>query len=194
MKKMITSLFIASLLIVSCDVKKTETAELPEVDVDIDAEAGNLPEYEVNWADVDLKTETKTVEVPKVVVVMEEEQVEVPSIDIDMPDDNNSMKSERTLLVETEVTGTAHDLEIQQIRAMGKKLYVIATLEKLDQDLEGKTVRIQDQVDINAPDLDVEYVIVGARPDRLYNKNNRYVNSMNDVNEMLGDAQIIYKR
>ncbi len=188
-------LFIAAAMaIVSCDVKKTESGELPEVDVDVETEAGNLPEYDVEWADVNLTTTTRMVEVPKVVIVMEEEEVEVPVLDVDMPDDGDfGDKSERTLLVEAEVSGKEHDLEIKQIRATGRKLYVIAMLEEEDGDLQGKTVRVQDQVDINAPDLDVEYIIVGERPDRIYNKNNRYVKSMSDVNNMLTDARIIYE-
>ncbi len=195
MKKIIMSIFLTAALITSCDVKKTETGELPEVDIDVDAELGELPEYDMEWADVDLTTKTKTVTVPKVVVVMEEEEVEVPVLDVDMPDESDfGEKSERTLLVETEVSDKEHKLQIQQIRATGKKLFVIATLEAMDQDLDGKTVRVQDQVDINAPDLDVEYIIVGERPDRIYNKNNRYVTSMGDVDNMLGDAQVIYKR
>jgi hypothetical protein len=193
MKKIV---FIAAALVfTSCEMKKTESGELPEVDVDVETEAGNLPEYDVEWADVDLKTTTRTVEVPKVVVVMEEEEVEVPVLDLDMPDEGDfGEKSERTLLVEAEVSGKEHDLEIKEIRATGRKLYVIAELEELDQDLQGKTVRVQDQVDINAPDLDVQYIIIGERPDRVYNRNNRYVNSMNDINNMIGDADVIYKR
>ena len=142
----------------------------------------------------DLTTKTKMVEVPKVVVVMEEEEVEVPVLDVDMPDEYGD-KRERTLMVEAEVSGKEHDIEIQEIRATGKKLYVIATLEKMDQDLgDNKNVRVQDQVEINAPELDVEYVIVGERPDRVFNNNNRYVNSMSEVNNMLGDADVIYEK
>lgn len=193
MKKTFLTLATVALLFTSCDLKKTESGELPEVDVDVDAEAGNLPEYEVNWADVDLTTKTKMVEVPKVVVVMEEEEVEVPVLDVDMPDEYGD-KRERTLMVEAEISGKEHNIEIQEIRATGKKLYVIATLEAMDQDLGDKNVRVQDQVEINAPELDVEYVIVGERPDRVFNNNNRYVKSMSEVNNMLGDADVIYKR
>ena len=192
MKKIFLSAFALSLLFASCDVKKTESGELPEVDIDVDAEAGNLPEYDVNWAEVDLKTETRMVEVPKVVIVMEEEEVEVPVLDVDMPDEYGD-KRERTLMVEAEVSGKEHDLEIKQIRATGKRLYVISMLEELDQDLGDKKVRIQDQVDINAPELDVEYIIVGERPDRVFNNNNRYVKTMSEVENMLSDSEVIYE-
>ncbi|MGB5983234.1 MAG: hypothetical protein WBG46_13920 [Nonlabens sp.] len=192
MKKIFLSVFALSMMITSCDMKKTESGELPEVDIDVDAEEGNLPEYEINWADIDLKTETRMVEVPKVVVVMEEEEVEVPVLDVDMPDEYGD-KRERTLMVEAEVSDKEHNLEIKQIRATGKKLYVISELTMLDTDLGDKNVRVQDQVELNAPELDVEYIIVGERPDRMFNKNNRYVSSMSEVNNMLGDADVIYE-
>lgn len=44
----------------ACDVEQTEQGALPEVDV----KGGNLPEYDVDTADIDVKTETRTVEVP----------------------------------------------------------------------------------------------------------------------------------
>ncbi|WP_236613376.1 hypothetical protein [Nonlabens dokdonensis] len=175
-------------LLASCDIKKTEKGEMPEVDVDVTTEAGELPEYDVDWMDVDVKTTTRMVEVPKLVVVMEEEEVEVPVLDIDMPGE----KSERTLMVETEISGTDADLEIQEVRATKNKLYVIATLEKEDTDLDGKTIRKQDQIDINAPALDVEYIVVGERPDRVFNNNNKYVASMNDLSATVKEARVIY--
>jgi len=53
----------------ACDVDQTEEGELPEVDVD----GGNMPEYDVETADVDVGTEEVT--------------VDVPDVDVDMPDD-----------------------------------------------------------------------------------------------------------
>ncbi len=79
---------------------------MPEMDIDVTADAGELPEYEVNWTDVDVGTTTKTVTVPKVVVVMGQEEVEVPVIDIDMPDGDDPEKAERTIMVEAEITYT----------------------------------------------------------------------------------------
>lgn len=46
----------------ACDVEQTEKAELPEVEV----KGGNMPEYDVDAADVDVKTEKRTIEVPVV--------------------------------------------------------------------------------------------------------------------------------
>lgn len=82
-----------------CDVDKVEEGEMPDVDVsadagelpeyevrkveegrapdlDVDVEGGEMPEYDVDGPDVDVGT--KTVE------------VEVPDIDVDMPDDDDA--------------------------------------------------------------------------------------------------------
>lgn len=46
----------------ACDVEQTEEGDMPEVQV----EGGELPEYDVDTADVDVTTEERTVEVPVV--------------------------------------------------------------------------------------------------------------------------------
>ncbi|MGB5943421.1 MAG: hypothetical protein WBG71_11115 [Leeuwenhoekiella sp.] len=189
MRTTIPTLLFA-LLTLSCNVKKEESGEMPEVDVDVETEAGELPEYEVNWADVDVSTRTKMVEVPKVVVVMEEEEVEVPYIDISMDGEDSE---ERTLMVEAEVTGTEKTIDIKKVMASNNMLYVIATLVDEETDLDGKTVRVQDQVDINAPkSLNVKYFIVGQRPERVFNKRDAYVATMNDLPSEVTEAEEIY--
>ena len=87
MKTKLTAIAALLLTVSACDVNKTQSGDLPDVDVDVSADAGELPEYEVNWADIDVGTTTETVSVPKVVIVTEEEEVEVPFIDINMPGD-----------------------------------------------------------------------------------------------------------
>ncbi len=135
------------------------------------------------------------VEVPKVVVVMEEEEIEVPYLDVDMPDDyEDKVKMERTLRVEAEVDDVEHSLDIKEIRAYNNTLYVIAQLEKMTQSIEGKTIRVQDQIELNAPNMNVEYVIVGEKPNRLFNNQYRYLASMNDLNDNIASAKVIYKR
>ncbi|NTZ43589.1 hypothetical protein G7A66_10945 [Altererythrobacter sp. SALINAS58] len=47
-----------ALSLAACDVDQTEEGSLPEV------EGGNLPEYDVEPADVDVTTGTETIEVP----------------------------------------------------------------------------------------------------------------------------------
>jgi hypothetical protein len=46
------------------DLRQTQTGALPEIAV----KEGKLPKYEANVATIDVGTETKTVEVPKVEV------------------------------------------------------------------------------------------------------------------------------
>ena len=46
----------------ACDVDQTEEGSLPEVEV----EGGNVPEFDVEAPEVDVGTETTTVEVPTV--------------------------------------------------------------------------------------------------------------------------------
>ncbi|HSM10627.1 MAG TPA: hypothetical protein VK827_03550 [Lysobacter sp.] len=57
-----------------CRAEKTQEGELPEVDVT--AEGGQMPEYEVETADVDVGTREETVTVPDVDVTMPDEQPE----------------------------------------------------------------------------------------------------------------------
>ncbi len=58
----------AALALAGCDVDQTEEGELPEVE----AEGGNMPEYDVDAADVDVDTDTTT------------KEVEVPTMDVDV--------------------------------------------------------------------------------------------------------------
>ncbi|MGH7481188.1 MAG: hypothetical protein ACRELV_03465 [Longimicrobiales bacterium] len=63
MKSRLLSLLMVPLLGVAlgaCTAEQTEEGDLPDVDV----EGGNVPEYDVDAADVDVETDTATVEVP----------------------------------------------------------------------------------------------------------------------------------
>ena len=68
MKRLIAASLIApfALGLAACDVDQTEEGEMPEVKV----EGGNMPEYDVETADVDVGTKEKTVEVPDVDITM----------------------------------------------------------------------------------------------------------------------------
>ncbi len=190
--KKILIIALAGTFLTSCNVKKEEKGEMPDLDVDVTADAGELPEYDVNWADVNVGTRTETVEVPKVVVVMEEEEVEVPYLDVDMPDGGEKM--ERTLMVEAEVTDTEHNLEIQEIWAADDNLYVIAKLEPMSQSIGDKRMRISDQVTLNAPDLNVKYYIVGTRPDKVFNTQYDYLENTDELKSSLDNPKKIYSR
>ena len=186
------------LLATSCNIDQKKQAKLPEIDVDVDAEAGQLPTFDVNWADVNVGTTTKTVKIPKVVVVMEEEEIEVPYIDVDMPKDGDEAwgdKAERTIMVEAEVTDFEHDLDIKEIWAKGDNLYVISELEAGDTSIEDQKMRVSDQVTLNAPDLNVKHYIIGEKPDRVFNTRYNYYASMDALKKSLGDDEfkVIYQ-
>ena len=75
MKSRILGAFLAPLFalgVAACDVDQTEEGSMPEVEV----EGGNLPEYDVDVADVNVGTDTA--------------QVVVPDVDVTMPDDTSS--------------------------------------------------------------------------------------------------------
>ncbi|MEE4537263.1 MAG: hypothetical protein V2J51_02065 [Erythrobacter sp.] len=67
MKKIIAATLFAtaSLGLAACDVEQTEEGSLPEV------EGGNLPEYDVDAAEVSAEPTTETVEVPSLDVDVE---------------------------------------------------------------------------------------------------------------------------
>jgi len=67
---------VAAFALGACSVDQTEEAELP--DVDVTAEEGNMPEFDVDTADVEVGTEEKTIEVPTVDVDMPEDQDKAP--------------------------------------------------------------------------------------------------------------------
>jgi len=191
MKKLLL-LTLSLSLFGACNVKKEEKGEMPELDVDVTADAGELPEYDVNWADVDVGTRTDTLEIPKVVIVMEEEEVEVPYIDVDMP--NGEEKMEKSIVVEAEVTDTEHNLEIQEIWAADDNLYVISELKSTGQDIGDKKMRVSDQVTLNAPDLNVKHYIIGVRPDRVFNTQYDYLNSKNSLEAKVPAYTVIYRK
>ncbi|HKJ06793.1 MAG TPA: hypothetical protein VJ970_04945 [Flavobacteriaceae bacterium] len=194
MKKLFLSVLALSLVVTtSCDVDQKKEAKLPEVDVDVDldGEEGQLPKFDVNWADVNVGTTTKTVKVPKVVVVMEEVEVEVPYVDVDLPNEYGE-KEERTVVVEAEVEGVEHELDIEKIYANKNNLVVVSTLEKGETTLGDKKIRISDQVTLNAPDLNVRHYIVGERPSRMFNRSYRYFSTMDEVEQKLKGYTVIY--
>ncbi|GAA0855842.1 hypothetical protein [Aliiglaciecola litoralis] len=190
--KLITAA-VAMIALSGCDVDKTRSGDMPSVDVDVSADAGRLPKYEVEWADVDIGTTTETVEVPEVVVVMEEKQVEVPYMDVNMPDDD-SPKSKRTIVVEAEVAGNMHDLQIEKVYAKDRRLFVVSKLKATDKSLEGKTVRVSDRIVINAPDLDLQHFIIGDKPRGDWNNQYTFVANESDLRKRTKGAREIYSR
>ncbi|MBH9537163.1 hypothetical protein [Novosphingopyxis sp. YJ-S2-01] len=72
------------LSLAACSVDKTEEGEAPELNVE--ADAGQLPEYDVDTADVNVGTETTEVAVPEVDVTTDKEKVTVPDINVEPAD------------------------------------------------------------------------------------------------------------
>jgi hypothetical protein len=74
----------------ACNVEKTEEGALP--DVDVDANAGKMPAYDVETADVDVGTKPAEVSVPDVDVDVSSKPatVAVPDVDVNMPNENDA--------------------------------------------------------------------------------------------------------
>ena len=68
-----------------CRVRQTEEGEMPDVDVEV--KGGNVPEYDVDAADVDVKAKETEISVPDVDVKTEKKKVTVPDVDVKMPDE-----------------------------------------------------------------------------------------------------------
>lgn len=73
MKKTITIIATSAAVLglAACDVDQTQDLKVPDVDVDV--KGGQLPKFDVDAPDVDVKMEEKTIKVP------------VPDIDITPP-------------------------------------------------------------------------------------------------------------
>lgn len=177
------------LLTTSCKIDQTKETELPDVNVSV--EEGQLPEFNINWADVNVDTKTETVEVPKVVIVMEEMEVEIPYLDVDMPTEYGD-KEERTIRVEAEVDGFEHEIEIDKVYANKNNLVVVSELQKGDTSIADKKMRVSDQLKLNAPDLNVKHYIIGEKPNRVFNDSYKYVSDEESLNEELDGYSVIY--
>jgi hypothetical protein len=71
MKITVALMLASSIALGACDVDQTKEGELP--DVDVNASGGQLPEFNVEGPDVNVGTENKVVQVPKVDVDVPEE-------------------------------------------------------------------------------------------------------------------------
>lgn len=76
----------------ACDVDQTQEGELPEVDVQ--AEGGQMPAYDVEGPDVSVESERRQVTVPDVEVQREQATVTVPDVDVDLPEDEEQAQEE----------------------------------------------------------------------------------------------------
>lgn len=70
----------------ACDVDQTEEGALPEVDVE--AQGGQMPAYDVETADVEVGTRPAEVQVPEVDVTMPDEQHDAEAEELDPADEH----------------------------------------------------------------------------------------------------------
>ena len=69
---------VAGFGLAACDVEKTQEGKMPTVDVDVDG--GQIPKYDVDAPEVDVKMKEKEV------------TVLVPDVDVELPDDDSATK------------------------------------------------------------------------------------------------------
>lgn len=174
----------------ACSVEQTREAEAPDVDV----QGGQAPRFDVNWADVDVGTTTKTVTVPVVRVERETREVTVPYIDITPA--GSAAREERTVTMEMDVPNAGYELVIEEVRAAGDDLWVVARLSEGQGAAAQVVTRVSDQVVVNAPaDLDVRKVVVGQRPSGAYNQQYRFFESMASLEAAVPEgARVLYRR
>ncbi len=67
---------VAGFGLAACDVEKTQEGEMPEVDVDVTE--GQLPKYDVDAPEVDVKMKEKDV------------TIKVPDVDVTLPKDDSA--------------------------------------------------------------------------------------------------------
>lgn len=75
-------LFLGAWALGIVDLRQTQTARVPEVKL----EGGQAPKFDVDVGKVEIGTETRTVEVPK--VETEKKHIEVPVVRVDKPADS----------------------------------------------------------------------------------------------------------
>jgi hypothetical protein len=184
-------LAIAAASAAACDVTQTEPARAP--DIDIDAEPGRWPEYDVDWANVDIGTTQRTITVPVVRVVQETREISIPYIDINPPGARD--REERTVTMEVEAPHAGYELRIVEVRATNDTLWVIGELSEGTPPANRDVTRISDQVVINAPDLDVRRVVIGTRPSGVYNQQFRFFSDRAALDRAIPvGGRVIYTR
>jgi hypothetical protein len=172
-----------------CSAEQTQPAEAPDVDV----QGGQLPRYDVNWADVDVGTSERTVTVPVVRIERETREITVPFIDVNAPGAGD--REERTISMELDVPNAGYQLSIDEVRAAEDDLWVIARLTEAQDPGAQAMTRVSDHVVVNVPeDLDVRKVVVGERPTGVYNQQYQFVESMDALEQRVPQgARVLYR-
>ncbi len=181
------SLFMLLIPLASCQIKQEEAGRLPDVDIT----PGKLPEYDVEGPDVKVGVTKRTVTVPKVIVIQEQETVEVPYIDVDLP---GVSRRERTITTEVEVPSAGYDLEVQSVYALNNELWVVSRLEEENPNAPKATVRVSDNIVINAPDIPVRHYIIGKRPQGNFNEQYTFIDSRQQIASQLDSGRQLYQQ
>lgn len=181
-----------SLALIGCAGDRTQEARAPEVDVDV--ESGRWPQYEVNWADVEVGTSERTITVPVLRVEKDARQVTVPFIDINPRGARG--RAEQVISIDVNVPHAGYELQIAEIRASGDDLWVIGRLRETGPPTVKVMTRLSDQVAVNVPeDLDIRRMVVGERPDGIDNQQLRFVESMDRLQQIVpAGARLLYRR
>ena len=195
MKQLTRHLFAtacATLLLTGCSVNQEQPAQAPDVDIDVDP--GRWPEYDVNWADVDVGTEQRTITIPVVRVEREQRQVQVPYIRIAPP--GGSQTEERTVSLNVDVPHAGYELQIVEVRASGDDLWVIGQLRQTGGASAQVLTRLQDHVVVQAPaNLDVRKIVIGERQTGAANGEYTFLPSMEAVADRIPEgARTLYRR
>lgn len=218
-KPILLTLASASIVFIAgCDVEQTKEARLPDVDVegdagnmpeyevvqteegelpsvDVDAEGGQMPEFDVELADVDVGTTTETVEVPKVKLVVEEEEVEVPYIDVDMPNESpDNQKVRQQIMASVKTPNPGYELTIQKVYMIDDEITVISKLTEGNvQRAEGQGVA-HDAIVINAPEADINHYVISTVEGLEGNNEDDYefVRNAKSLEKEMDEGSIIY--
>ena len=202
----------AALALVSCDIDQTQAGELPDVEAEsgelpeyevvktdegempgLDVEGGQMPAYDVDWMDVDVKLEERTVSVPKLKLVVEEETVEVPTLNVDWPGDEEVV--ERRIQAQVETPHAGFSFNIEEVFAADDELIVISRLEQTGSPgAQPRPQRHSDYIIVNAPDMSIERYVIGSRPDRDFNDDLEFISSRRELADELDGARQIYAR
>lgn len=194
---------VGSLFLTGCDrSKKQDTPEESPMaigmnDMETVADATKTDKDGLNtldWKTASIVSKNTTMDVPASLQTSTMEQREVPYIDVDFP--NAAQKEEKVLRVEAEVPNAATQLKIKEIWANGKQLYVISQLAGPEDHNDKKgdqKLWAVDQVTLNAPPLNIGYIIVGRNPLSPMDGAYQHAVTMGEAHRLVGEnAQKIY--